>query len=908
MKKSLIDKTLILLVLLIPCGALCQNQCPSTTMKGNDFWVTFLYNYHNTTSYNPGQLSLICIGDTNNTSVNISNNSTGTTNLNLNNSNNLHTTQVVAPNNQIIATPYNGGYHVTANHDIWLYAHNYIYNTQDIAAVFPTSALDTTYIVQDYPATSLGAQVAFVATEDNTVLTMTVPCAIYGTAITAGTTLTPTLMQGQSYLLLSNGASSSFSGMTVTSNGKPFAMFQGGRLISVPLNANGSDMIYEQGVSTNYWGTEFIVKGASPQSGNNAVRITSSADGCTITIDGNIVATLNAGQTLDYTMPASATKHIYTSQPAFVALYLTSYQYNSGDPSSITIPPLNRGICDSYFKLPTGGVSLNHKLVVICDANYDSGLRMDGTTLPTTNITTIDGYCVHLLTSSQGLHHLQNTQGPFIAYAYGLGSWESYGFFLGMALNPPEPPIYDTIVYYDTTCSNTAYNNYGFSLSPGGTGNIGTYMMMRDETIGTHHTHHLLYLTVMPVYYINIINYIAYGDTLIWNGQTLTVDGTYTAHLTSQYGCDSVVTLHLTFTGCDTAYLYDTICAGETYNNHDWILASDQLSVGDTVLSHMTTVGGVPTFCILRLTVLPVFSTEITESLINGDTLAYNDTLITLAGDYVFHLTATNGCDSTVILHIDYAAIGITASADGICPGEEVTITASGTHNYIWSSSPLDPELNSQQGTNPITVHPTITTEYQLLDGAGNVIASVTVNTAAPPSLCIETNKTFIDFDYPKVTFTDCSDGRYSSTWIFSDGITSHGEHVVRVFDHPLPDSVEITLISCNRYNCCTDTTFWLPCRIRSLWFPNIITPDAESNNLFRCYTSRDIVEFELLIFNRWGLQLWSTTDFEQGWDGRRSDGTPCTQGAYVYKYYWRDADGDSQSGIGTVTLILISS
>ena len=127
---------------------------------------------------------------------------------------------------------------------------------------------------------------------------------------------------------------------------------------------------------------------------------------------------------------------------------------------------------------------------------------------------------------------------------------------------------------------------------------------------------------------------------------------------------------------------------------------------------------------------------------------------------------------------------------------------------------------------------------------------------------------------------------------------------MLRKFDYPLPDSIGITLTSCNRYNCCSDTTFKIPCRIRSLWFPNVFTPDSESNNLFRCFTSRNIIEFEIDIYNRWGLIIWSSTDIQQGWDGRRSDGTPCPQDAYVYRWHWRDADGDAKSGVGTVTLI----
>ncbi|MBR6291800.1 MAG: gliding motility-associated C-terminal domain-containing protein, partial [Bacteroidales bacterium] len=105
-------------------------------------------------------------------------------------------------------------------------------------------------------------------------------------------------------------------------------------------------------------------------------------------------------------------------------------------------------------------------------------------------------------------------------------------------------------------------------------------------------------------------------------------------------------------------------------------------------------------------------------------------------------------------------------------------------------------------------------------------------------------------------------------------------------------------------YNCCADTSLSFPMKILSVWFPNIFTPDAGDNNLFGCHTSHDVEAYELVIFNRWGLQLWSTNDINQGWDGRRADGTPCPQGAYVYHYYLRSTDGTFDNGIGTVTLL----
>ena len=789
--------------------------CPDLTTKGRDFWVTFFYNYHETEAYNPGQHIITAIGDQD-CSVDIFNNATGNYHSILTNANQYLENRTVGDNAGLpVATAYNGGYHVTSTEDIWLYASNYVKCTQDAAVIIPTAVLDTTYIIQDYPAWQYGAQVAFVATEDNTVLTMTVPCNIQGTSITAGTTLTPTLMQGQSYMLISNGDGSSFSGMRVTSNGKPFAAFQGGRRVKVPTSGQGSDLLYEQVLPMNLWGQDFIVGGVNGQACENHVRITSSSDHCVVTVDGATVATLNTGQTTEITYPQNTARRIQASAPVCVILYLASYINGgrNGDPSSVTIPPLFSGICDSRFKTcyTQDITNADHFVTIICDTAWDHALRFDGAPLPTTGVITHEGYCMHqlLATYSQanlGLHHLENSEGPFIAYAYGRGYYESYAFPLGFRVEPVPvdttepyvPEIHrDTVWLMDTVCQGQPYNGFGFTVVATQTanpGNLSLTSVSRENDTLLHY--HILTLTIMPTYDTSVLLFLIPGDTLFFLGDTLTE-------------------------ACQRSYTLQTLY----------------------------------------------------------------------------------GCDSLVNLTLNYALVSLSIESQGGCPGSEVTLTADGTRLFYWSSTPYDPELDSQQGQNPITVHPTVTTVYHLLDASGNVISSVTVGVEPPPTLCVEIGRDFIDFDHPVITLHDCSPDRHHSTWVFSDGYTMHGERIRRQFRHPLPDTVTVTLHSCNQYECCADTTIGFHPEIRSIWFPNIFTPNEPQNNRFGPVTSCQVADFEIYIYNRWGLLVFHSTDIQAPWDGTH-DGTPVPQGAYAYQWYLKDIHGDRWNGTGTVTLI----
>lgn len=797
--------TYLLLALLASVSLRAQNNtlCPAATNMGTDFWVAFIYNYHETQSYNPGQLSITCVGNQNCTVSSVGPGSTCS--LPLNAANSFCVTQPLGDNGNIpVGTVFNGGFHVTSPEPIWLYACNYVRSTQDIATILPTSALGTAYIVQDYPAWEYGSQVLFLATEDNTVLNFTVPCNIQGSSIVAGTTLTPTLMRGQTLLLISNGNGSSFSGMHVVSNGKPFALFQGGRRIKVPTNGSGSDLLFEQALPINYWGTEFVVAGASMQTGNNYVRITSSQDSCTITVNGTPLPTLlSAGETYELSFPTTDMRHILTSKPACVVLYLTSYVNagHKGDPSSVIIAPVDRGVCDCRF-LCSNTLEINtnsHYLCVICDTAWDSSMHLDGQPIP--EGTTIGRYRVHRRPlagneNHSGVHHLHNDNGPFTGYTYGLEYYESYAFPLGFGLNPFNA-MHDTLQCLDTVCQLQQYSGYGFSISSTETSSAGTLERWRISSSGDTVHHYHLTLTVLPAADTNIFGWIVLGDTIFYNGDTLTE-----------------------------------------------------------------------------------------------------------RGDYSYHFTAANGCDSTLVLHLEYGESILTASTDGICPGDSVILNAAGTLSPWWSATPPDTSLVAQQGHTPIVVRPQQTTSYCLFSSeGGDLIDCIVVGVEPPPTLCVELSLPFIDFDSPTVYFTDCSEGGASSTWCFDDGITLNGAYSRRQFNHPLPDSVVVTLQTCNRYHCCADTTFSIHKKIRSIWWPNVFTPDEEQNNRFGCTVTYEIVAFEMHIYNRQGLLVYHTTDPSATWDGTH-EGKPCPQGAYVYHWHAKYAYGYVKNGVGTVTLI----
>ncbi len=88
-----------------------------------------------------------------------------------------------------------------------------------------------------------------------------------------------------------------------------------------------------------------------------------------------------------------------------------------------------------------------------------------------------------------------------------------------------------------------------------------------------------------------------------------------------------------------------------------------------------------------------------------------------------------------------------------------------------------------------------------------------------------------------------------------------------------------------------------------SLYVPNSFTPNGDgTNDIFYAY-GKDIVEFELFIFDRWGEKIFYANDMEKGWDGKYKGVLAQTE-AYVWKINFIDSFGETGELFGTVTLL----
>lgn len=134
----------------------------------------------------------------------------------------------------------------------------------------------------------------------------------------------------------------------------------------------------------------------------------------------------------------------------------------------------------------------------------------------------------------------------------------------------------------------------------------------------------------------------------------------------------------------------------------------------------------------------------------------------------------------------------------------------------------------------------------------------------------------------------------FTTSQIFSQSVISCEMHANTYCGDPDPAISNELLISL------FDIRFYLP----NSFYPG----STQGNNEFKVVTQSNVIpDFKIYIYDRWGQQIFYSSDFLQGWDGSVS-GNPAPAGTYVwvvkYKVYDDKGEGRTESRKGTVTLI----
>ncbi len=75
------------------------------------------------------------------------------------------------------------------------------------------------------------------------------------------------------------------------------------------------------------------------------------------------------------------------------------------------------------------------------------------------------------------------------------------------------------------------------------------------------------------------------------------------------------------------------------------------------------------------------------------------------------------------------------------------------------------------------------------------------------------------------------------------------------------------------------------------------------NDNVFRPFF-KNVIEYKLQIFNRWGVLVYESYNLNKGWDGYFGNSNLALEGVYVYKVFGQYADGSYFNKIGDVTFL----
>lgn len=275
---------------------------------------------------------------------------------------------------------------------------------------------------------------------------------------------------------------------------------------------------------------------------------------------------------------------------------------------------------------------------------------------------------------------------------------------------------------------------------------------------------------------------------------------------------------------------------------------------------------------------------------------------VTVSTPGVYSVSVTNQCGTAtataVVGSFTLDPLVITASSTTICPNETATLTASGGGvqggpvSYTWSNSPATGPVNTTTG-GTVTVFATNscgTYSQSIVVSNYNVHAALTANPVNGVKPLV-------------VTFTNGSTGANTYNWNFGNGNTATGYTVPQQTYTSAGDYTATIVVS---DGVCTDqasVVIHVLNESPELLIPNVFTPNGDFiNDVFKV-KGYNISNFNAVVFDRWGLALYSWNDILQGWDGK-VNGKPCADGTYFYIISAKDADDKDIKKQGSFTLL----
>ena len=246
--------------------------------------------------------------------------------------------------------------------------------------------------------------------------------------------------------------------------------------------------------------------------------------------------------------------------------------------------------------------------------------------------------------------------------------------------------------------------------------------------------------------------------------------------------------------------------------------------------------------------------------------------------------------DQLLVIIPDNPLSIISSNDTTVCPGSTVHLSTlasggEGGFTYAWHDGATGPEIDV---TPPASFYYTVVAS----DICGHQISDeMVVNILPVHALFNVENMGENLYNFSAAPVPTC-DGCYMA-WDFGDGNTSLEPNPTHTFDGLASYEVSFTVI--NEIGC-SDIQYYTIIPPASFFIPNSFTPNNDGiNDVFKVIANA-AMEYEIHIFNRWGDEVFSSTDPEEVWVGdTKGHGDFFVQNS-VYNYSLRVKGYDTQT------------
>jgi gliding motility-associated-like protein len=257
---------------------------------------------------------------------------------------------------------------------------------------------------------------------------------------------------------------------------------------------------------------------------------------------------------------------------------------------------------------------------------------------------------------------------------------------------------------------------------------------------------------------------------------------------------------------------------------------------------------------------------------------------------------STGSCSDSVtaIIKITPAPVPVVSNTQNICPGNLVTLNASGGTTYIWSTGAT---------SSAITINPSVSGTYSVIISNGpcgskdsvqvNVDPLPTGNACCSTTITIGSDTVLSVIPVVKGSTYDWTPGAGLSCTTCPNPIASPSvttTYYVTITDSNgciKKDTVTITV----NEDCGT------------VFVPNAFSPNGDMENDILYVYGPCIKTLEFSIYDRWGNEVFETKDVKGGWDGKYN-GVLMNTGVFVYTLKAVLLDNSTVSKKGNVTLL----